>query len=235
MIAPDLCSETSSQGINSALWTFLLRLGEMSDEAKEVHLPQGVMETEKKQQEGGPFEEFLEKKEEQEDKEQHVEEQEELDEVQEGGELQGEVDEVQGEEMSLTEEQLSGQEQMQGVQSSEVGHQVQEMLQAEEEEQQLQEEKVHNEEMLQTGQLQFEELQLQEEEGTQSEEVQDVVDTLEQNHNNQVLIRLRGMWVHIQLTDDDYDDVRLVLLKIVKCTHRDAISVVAWLPWWCWY
>ncbi|KAM4730628.1 dual specificity calcium/calmodulin-dependent 3',5'-cyclic nucleotide phosphodiesterase 1A [Anableps anableps] len=157
----------------------------MSDEAEEAQLPQGVIETEEKQQEGGVFEELFEKKEEQ--------EQQEMEEVQEGKELQQEVDEVQGEEMSLSEEQPSDHEQMQEVQPYEVRQQVEEMEQAEEEEQELQEEVVQHEEMLQTEQQQFEEQQLQEVEGKQTEELQDFVDTLEQNHNNQVLIRLRGM------------------------------------------
>ncbi|XP_054915849.1 dual specificity calcium/calmodulin-dependent 3',5'-cyclic nucleotide phosphodiesterase 1A isoform X1 [Poeciliopsis prolifica] len=107
-------------------------------------------------------------------------------EQQEGGlfqellEEQEEREEVEEVKMSLTEE----------MQPCE----VEEMQQAEEEEeeQQLQEEEeeeeVQGEEMLQTEQQ-----QLQEGEGTHTEEVQDFADTLEQNHNNQVLIRLRGM------------------------------------------
>ncbi|XP_035994780.1 calcium/calmodulin-dependent 3',5'-cyclic nucleotide phosphodiesterase 1A isoform X2 [Fundulus heteroclitus] len=188
----------------------------MSEEAEEAQLPRGVMETEDEQQEGGLLQELAGGDEEQEDQGRPVEGQEdqgrpvegqedqgrpvegqqEREEVQEGEELQQEGDEEQGEEMSLTEEGPRDQEQMQEVQPSEVRLQVKEMQQAEEEEEQQQhlqeEEEVKGEQMLLTEQHQFEE-QLQDEEGKQTEEVQDFVDTLEQNHNNQVLIRLRGM------------------------------------------
>uniref|UniRef100_A0A1A7WVP3 Phosphodiesterase n=2 Tax=Iconisemion striatum TaxID=60296 RepID=A0A1A7WVP3_9TELE len=168
----------------------------MNEEAEEAQLPEWVPENEEHQQEDRLCEEL--KKEEdselleeeteevmqEENKEQH-EEQEKLEEVQEGKELQQEDDEqVQGEEMSLTEEQQIDKEQEEVGQMEEV---------KEEEEQKEEEEEVQCEEMLRTEEQQSEEQQLQTEEVQHPEETQDFVDTLEQNHNNQVLIRLRGM------------------------------------------
>ncbi|KAM4559074.1 dual specificity calcium/calmodulin-dependent 3',5'-cyclic nucleotide phosphodiesterase 1A-like [Odontesthes bonariensis] len=144
----------------------------MNEEVEEAQFPTDILGAE---QENIQFEDLLEKKENREPQEEELEEemetegmQEDLSEVQKSEELQQQ--EVQDEEMSRTEEQ-----QTEGLQLEE----VEELQQAEEEEQ--------GEEMLRTEKQESEQQQLQ------KEESQDFGDTLEQSHNNQVLIRLRGM------------------------------------------
>uniref|UniRef100_A0A1A8FLI8 Phosphodiesterase n=1 Tax=Nothobranchius korthausae TaxID=1143690 RepID=A0A1A8FLI8_9TELE len=172
----------------------------MNEEAEEAQLPEWVPEDEEQQQEdrlcenlfrkeedSEPLEEETEGVMQEEKKEQHNEEQEKLEEVQNGEELQQEDDEqVQGEEMPLTEEQQLDKEQ------EEVGKMEDVEEKEEEEEQQEVKEEVQCEEMSRTEEQQSKEQQLQTEEVQQPEETQDF-DTQEQNHNNQVLIRLRGM------------------------------------------
>ncbi|XP_054602515.1 dual specificity calcium/calmodulin-dependent 3',5'-cyclic nucleotide phosphodiesterase 1A isoform X1 [Nothobranchius furzeri] len=173
----------------------------MNEEAEEAQLPEWVPEDEEQQQEdrlcenlfrkeedSKPLEEETEGVMQEEKKEQHNEEQEKLEEVQNGEELQQEDDEqVQGEEMPLTEEQQIDKEQ------EEVGKMEDVEEKEEEEEQKEVKEEVQCEEMSRTEEQQSKEQQLQTEEVQQPEETQDFVDTQEQNHNNQVLIRLRGM------------------------------------------
>ncbi|XP_017284574.1 calcium/calmodulin-dependent 3',5'-cyclic nucleotide phosphodiesterase 1A [Kryptolebias marmoratus] len=142
-------------------------------EQSEEHL-ENVQEGEEQQQEDEEEEEQVEEKshreEEQTNKEQvQAEQEEQLEEVEELQQTEEEEEEVEGEEMSHTEDQQTDKEQ------------------PSEEEQLEEEEEEQEEEMLQTDKQHSEEQQLQE------EETQDFVDTLEQNHNNQVLIRLRGM------------------------------------------
>ncbi|XP_023264811.1 calcium/calmodulin-dependent 3',5'-cyclic nucleotide phosphodiesterase 1A-like isoform X2 [Seriola lalandi dorsalis] len=83
------------------------------------------------------------------------------------------------------------------VEEEEEMQQVEELQQTEEEEeeqqQQRQEEEARTEGVSWTVQQQSEEEQEFEKEQQQIEEAQEFVDALEQNHNNQVLIRLRGM------------------------------------------
>uniref|UniRef100_A0A1A8BMS8 Phosphodiesterase 1A, calmodulin-dependent n=1 Tax=Nothobranchius kadleci TaxID=1051664 RepID=A0A1A8BMS8_NOTKA len=173
----------------------------MNEEAEEAQLPEWVPEDEEQQQEdrlcenlfrkeedSKPLEEETEGVMQEEKKEQHNEEQEKLEEVQNGEELQQEDDEqVQGEEMPLTEEQQIDKEQ------EEVGKMEDVEEKEEEEEQKEVKEEVQCEEISRTEEQQSKEQQLQTEEVQQPEETQDFVDTQEQNHNNQVLIRLRGM------------------------------------------
>ncbi|XP_069568197.1 dual specificity calcium/calmodulin-dependent 3',5'-cyclic nucleotide phosphodiesterase 1A-like isoform X1 [Brachyistius frenatus] len=160
--------------------------GELEEKEEEVQQQEGEpevvvqqwemqQEEEEQRQEDTLFEEVLNKEGEQ-------EQQEEL-QVQKAEQEEKEV--VETEEMQQEEEQ------------SEVMQQ-EELLQPEEEVQQ-EEEEVQGEEMPQTEEQQAE-LQQQteqeqhfEQEQQQGEEVHDFVDALEQNHNSQVLIRLRGM------------------------------------------
>ncbi|XP_040004609.1 calcium/calmodulin-dependent 3',5'-cyclic nucleotide phosphodiesterase 1A [Xiphias gladius] len=97
-------------------------------------------------------------------------------------------------------EQEQGQQEEEQVQQQEMQQagkpEEEEMQQDEEmevEEQQKQEERQSEEEQQAEEALQKEEERSEEEQQRQSEEVQDLLDVLEQNHNNQVLIRLRGM------------------------------------------
>ncbi|XP_072253499.1 dual specificity calcium/calmodulin-dependent 3',5'-cyclic nucleotide phosphodiesterase 1A isoform X1 [Leuresthes tenuis] len=164
----------------------------MNEEVEEAQLPEeilGAEEGEEQKQENILFDNLLKKIENQEPQEEELEEEMETEGMQEEEKVQEELSEVQkseelqqqelDEEMSRTEEQ-----QTEGVQLEE----VEELQQAEEEE--VEE---RGEEMLRTERQQSEQQQLQKEETQDTEEAQDFVDTLEQNHNNQVLIRLRGM------------------------------------------
>ncbi|XP_011487804.1 calcium/calmodulin-dependent 3',5'-cyclic nucleotide phosphodiesterase 1A [Oryzias latipes] len=123
--------------------------------------------------------------------EEKVQQSEKLEEVQRNEGLQ-EEEEVQNEDATLTGEQEAKRELNQVDQHSanlENREGVQEPQEAEEEEQ----EEVRGDEMLRSEKQLCERQQLQEEEVQQTEGQQDFADTLEPNHNSQVLIRLRGM------------------------------------------
>ncbi|XP_028249241.1 calcium/calmodulin-dependent 3',5'-cyclic nucleotide phosphodiesterase 1A [Parambassis ranga] len=189
----------------------------MNEEAEEAQLPEEVLEAEKQevQQQEGELEEEekvqtqeeeLEEmqdqdgEEEEENGQQHKEVQQEEEQDKEIALQQGEMqqeEEVQQQdrlfEEVLSEEEPEEEEEMQQeeeVQQSEVVQEkeVEKLQQSEEEEQQ--EEEVQ--EMSRTEEQQTE-VQQQTEQEQQKQEVQDLVDVLEQNHNNQVLMRLRGM------------------------------------------
>ena len=184
------------------------------------------------------------------------------------GEVQQEQDKVQ-EEVQQEEEMQQKQDKMQqsevvkeDEENVEVQRSEQELREEEQQVEELQqteeEEEAQTEEMLQTEQQQTEqvqefEVQLQQteevqqqiEEVQQIQEVQDFVDAAEQNPNNQVLIRLRGMWVNtvswlvmscwcwwnVSVNDEDPS----LLLLNPPDDHGDGINVVARLPWWCWH
>ncbi|KAM7379988.1 hypothetical protein PAMP_003318 [Pampus punctatissimus] len=146
----------------------------MNEESEELQLLEKVQEAEEKeQQEEGKWDEVDQQEEEQEKVHQEEEVQHEKEEQQ--------IIDMQQEVMQQEQEEV---QQTEGVQPEE-----------EEQEQQLEEAQM--EKMSQTEEQQTEEVQTEEvpwtEQEQQIEEVQDFVDTLEQNHNNQVLIRLRGM------------------------------------------
>ncbi|XP_040912667.1 calcium/calmodulin-dependent 3',5'-cyclic nucleotide phosphodiesterase 1A [Toxotes jaculatrix] len=186
--------------------------GEQQQE-EEVQQPEmqqaGNQEEEEQEQENRQSEEvqqedFQQQEEEQVETEEMQEEREEVQQTEEG---QQQV-EVQIEGPQQTEEVQQEEEMQQKqdeVQQSEVVRQeevqqVEELQQTEEEEEQQQEEQeeVQTEEMSWTEEQQTEvqqqtEQEQESEEEQHTEEVQDFVDALEQNHNNQVLIRLRGM------------------------------------------
>ncbi|XP_022623008.1 calcium/calmodulin-dependent 3',5'-cyclic nucleotide phosphodiesterase 1A isoform X1 [Seriola dumerili] len=104
--------------------------------------------------------------------------------------------EQQGEEEVEMQQKQDEVQQSEVVEEEEEMQQVEELQQTEEEEeqqQQRQEEEARTEGVSWTVQQQSEEEQEFEKEQQQIEEAQEFVDALEQNHNNQVLIRLRGM------------------------------------------
>ncbi|XP_026231569.1 calcium/calmodulin-dependent 3',5'-cyclic nucleotide phosphodiesterase 1A isoform X3 [Anabas testudineus] len=159
----------------------------MNEEVEELQLPEEVLEDEEQEQQGD--EEVQQQEVEQEEvQQQEMQWEEEVQEQEEQG--------VQQQVMQQEEEVQQQVGEHEEVQKQEM-HQEEEMQQEEEalcteEEEQRQEEEVQTEEMSRTVQ-QWNEQEQQFEEVQQTEEVQDFVDSLEQNHNNQVLIRLRGM------------------------------------------
>ncbi|RVE58188.1 hypothetical protein OJAV_G00206650 [Oryzias javanicus] len=168
----------------------------MNEEAEEAQMPERMLEAEEETQ----FESFAQTEElkteepeeametgEAQEEEEKVQQSEELEEAQGNEELQ-EDGEVQSEEATVTWEQEAEREDQQTA-NLEKREGVQEPQEAEEEEQ----EEVRGDEMLRSEKQLCERQQLQEEEVQQTEEQQDFADTLEPNHNNQVLIRLRGM------------------------------------------
>uniref|UniRef100_A0A668VFT0 Phosphodiesterase n=3 Tax=Oreochromis aureus TaxID=47969 RepID=A0A668VFT0_OREAU len=151
-----------------------------------------------KQQEDWLFEQMLNPEGEQEQEEEQVqaeerekeEEEVEIEEVQEI-ELQ-DFEKEEEEEEEETEEMQQEKE----VQQSELLQQEEEEVKQSEELQQQQQPREQEEEEEEQEEVQCEEMSRTEEEQKeqqQSEEAQDFGDALEQNHNNQVLIRLRGM------------------------------------------
>lgn len=145
------------------------------------------------QQEDRLFEEILKTEGEQEQQEELEEEQEKEEEVQTEEVQQSELhpekeEEVETEEMEQEEEVQQSEVVQQEEEVEEEVRQSEELQlqpQEHEEEEQKEEEEVQREEMSRTEEEQ--------KEHQQSEEAQDFGDALEHNHNNQVLIRLRGM------------------------------------------
>ncbi|XP_054471431.1 dual specificity calcium/calmodulin-dependent 3',5'-cyclic nucleotide phosphodiesterase 1A-like [Anoplopoma fimbria] len=164
----------------------------MNEETEELQLPEEVLEAEEQdeevQQQGEEQEVEEQNEEEVQQEELQTEQQQQTVEGQQEEEMQQEQDEVQQSEAI----------QQEVVQQSELIQQeeVQQIEQEQMEEEQQQQEEVQTEEMSQTEdqqteqEQQFEEVQIEEVQQTQ---VQDFNYALEQNHNNQVLIRLRGM------------------------------------------
>ncbi|XP_051259224.1 dual specificity calcium/calmodulin-dependent 3',5'-cyclic nucleotide phosphodiesterase 1A-like isoform X2 [Dicentrarchus labrax] len=180
----------------------------MNKEVEQPQLHEEVLEPEEQEQD--------------EMQQQQGEPEEELVQQQEGEQEEVEFEGVQQEEMlQLEEEQKELQQQEEEQEEVQCGEEVQQeqkevqqieelqQSEEEEEEEELQQEKVQTEEMSQIEEEQEvkqetkQEQQGEEEQQTteevqqtkvhQNEEVQDFEDSLEQNHNNQVLIRLRGM------------------------------------------
>ncbi|XP_047457375.1 calcium/calmodulin-dependent 3',5'-cyclic nucleotide phosphodiesterase 1A [Mugil cephalus] len=178
----------------------------MNEDAEESQLPEEVLEVEGQevlQQQEGDLEEEVEEQEEVPQQERQLEE-----EVQQ---KEGGVEVQQWEMQQEEEEEKEVQQQDDPLLNKE-----EEQEQWRQDEEQKEEEEMHQEEVQKSGELQQEEVQQQQEEEEmsqeeeeqtevqqwqqqqkeevqQTEETQDFVDTLEQNHNNQVLIRLRGM------------------------------------------
>ncbi|XP_044222147.1 calcium/calmodulin-dependent 3',5'-cyclic nucleotide phosphodiesterase 1A [Thunnus albacares] len=146
-------------------------------EQQEEDMQQQEGEREEVQQQEGEQEEVQQQEEEQEEMQQQEAEQEEVQ------QQEGEQEEVQQQEMHPEEVETT-----EGVQQEE----EQQTAGVQQEEEQWLEE-VQTEEMSQTEEVQWTEQEQQIEEVQHTEEVQDFVDALEQNQNNQVLIRLRGM------------------------------------------
>uniref|UniRef100_A0A669C3M3 Phosphodiesterase n=1 Tax=Oreochromis niloticus TaxID=8128 RepID=A0A669C3M3_ORENI len=174
--------------------------GELEQEEVAAHewMMQEKVEEVLKQQEDWLFEQMLNPEGEQEQEEEQVqaeerekeEEEVEIEEVQEI-ELQ-DFEKEEEEEEEETEEMQQEKE----VQQSELLQQEEEEVKQSEELQQQQQPREQEEEEEEQEEVQCEEMSRTEEEQKeqqQSEEAQDFGDALEQNHNNQVLIRLRGM------------------------------------------
>ncbi|XP_070771056.1 dual specificity calcium/calmodulin-dependent 3',5'-cyclic nucleotide phosphodiesterase 1A [Enoplosus armatus] len=143
-------------------------------------------EEEGQQQEGEQEEEMH-----QQDVKQEMElEEEMLQKEEEQGEEMQQEEEVQGEEMQQEEEVQEEREEVQTEKHQQTEEEMQQ--EKEEEEEEPQQEEVQTEQMSRTEELQTE-VQQQTGQEQQTEEVRDFEDALEQNHNNQVLIRLRGM------------------------------------------
>ncbi|XP_026000298.1 calcium/calmodulin-dependent 3',5'-cyclic nucleotide phosphodiesterase 1A [Astatotilapia calliptera] len=146
-----------------------------------------------KQQEDELSEQMLKPEGEQGHQEEQVQEEEKEEEEVEIKEVQeSELQHLEKEEEEETEEMQQEKE----VQQSEVLQQKEEEVKQTEELQQQQQPREQEEEEEEQEEVQREEMSRTEEEQKeqqQSEEVQDFGDALEQNHNNQVLIRLRGM------------------------------------------
>ncbi|XP_034417198.1 calcium/calmodulin-dependent 3',5'-cyclic nucleotide phosphodiesterase 1A [Cyclopterus lumpus] len=163
---------------------------QQQEEKQGEQMPQQDQEQEEVESEGVRQKEEEQNEEEvqQEPEEVHAEQQLHTVEGQQEEQMQQEQDEVQQSEVIEQEEvQQTEQEQMEEEQQIEVLQQTEE-----EEEQQQQQEEVQTEEQ-QTEEQQQTEQEQQRIEGVKIEEVQDFDYALEQNHNNQVLIRLRGM------------------------------------------
>ncbi|KAM7406754.1 hypothetical protein PAMA_002797 [Pampus argenteus] len=161
----------------------------MNEESEELQLLEKVQEAEEKeQQEVGKREEVHQQEEEQEEVQQQEAEEEEMHQEEE---LQTKEEPQQGEEVQHEKEE----QQIMDMQQEVMQQEQEEVQQTEgvQPEEELQEEAQMGK-MSQTEEQQNEEVQAEGVQWTeQVEEVQDFVDTLEQNHNNQVLIRLRGM------------------------------------------
>ncbi|KAI3355881.1 hypothetical protein L3Q82_004236 [Scortum barcoo] len=161
--------------------------GVQQQEEEEVLQQDGEQEEEVQQQEGGQEEKVHQQDVGQEEVE-----------LEEGEEQQEEKMQQEEEELQHDEEMVQlEQEEVQQAEEEQVEEeqQIEELQQTEEEEEELQqEEEVQAEEMSRTEEEQTEEQQQSEQEQEQqTEEAQDFEDALEQNHNNQVLIRLRGI------------------------------------------
>ncbi|XP_078119065.1 dual specificity calcium/calmodulin-dependent 3',5'-cyclic nucleotide phosphodiesterase 1A-like [Sander vitreus] len=160
-------------------------------------------EEEEKKQEGEQEEEEEKQEQEQEEEEKKQEgEQEEEEEKQE--QQKGEQEEEKQEQEQKEEEEEEGEEKVQlpaGEQEEKMPHQDVEQEEEEESEEVQQKEEEQHEEAVQTGEQQQQSVQVQRGEQMEPEEVQrsqarhteEAQDFEEQNHNNQVLIRLRGM------------------------------------------
>ncbi|XP_056245966.1 dual specificity calcium/calmodulin-dependent 3',5'-cyclic nucleotide phosphodiesterase 1A isoform X1 [Seriola aureovittata] len=172
----------------------------MNEEVEELQL----QEREVQQQEGEQQEEVEVQQQEMqqagkqgEEEEMQQQEDRQAEEVQQSEEEQVQQEEQQGEEEVEMQQKQDEVQQSEVVEEEEEMQQVEELQQTEEEEeeqqQQRQEEEARTEGVSWTVQQQSEEEQEFEKEQQQIEEAQEFVDALEQNHNNQVLIRLRGM------------------------------------------
>ncbi|XP_008300280.1 calcium/calmodulin-dependent 3',5'-cyclic nucleotide phosphodiesterase 1A-like [Stegastes partitus] len=151
------------------------QVGELEEEEVVQQLEMQQEEEVVQQQEDRLFQEVLKKEQE----EFQLQEEEEEEEVEEKAEEMQQEEEVQQTE-EVQESEVVQQEEVQDSQ---------ELQPSEEEEEQPEEEEVQSEEMPQSEDQQTEQQQQQKE----AQQTEDFVDAVEQNHNNQVLIRLRGM------------------------------------------